>query len=347
MVCTTAMTQEHLSATGLAALDFDSANHQPVPNAAWLERFGALPHVWQNLFVEEDRQTVLALVAGEGGSIEVRVDSRQDSSRVALQSIRTGDKIRLWAIPVPLGPSDQMGETLARERALGEMRMRFLSLVSHEFRTPLTVILSSSELLEHYGWNWPEGKRQSHFLRIQGAVATMTTLLDNVAFLGRAESGRMENAPDAIGVARLVETVVEELSPLRGLSQEIKTEIVPSDLSARLDPRIVKAVLANLLSNALRFSPSDGTVTISVRLAENAVEFSVDDQGAGIPPAELDRVWEPFERGSNALGIPGSGLGLAIVRRCMELVGGTALHGPNPGGRGVRATASFPLEGTA
>ncbi|MEK7391429.1 MAG: HAMP domain-containing sensor histidine kinase [Fibrobacterota bacterium] len=340
------MSQEHDSATTLAALEFDSANHQPVPNTAWTNRFGSPSHPWQNLFVEEDRPTVVAMVAGKGGSAEVRIECGGPTSRVALQSVREGDKIRLWAIPVPPGPADRMGETLARERSLGEMRMRFLSLVSHEFRTPLTVILSSSELLEHYGSNWPHAKRQSHFLRIQSAVATMTTLLDNVAFLGRAESGRMENAPDAIGFASLVDSILEEFGPLRSATQTIKTEIVPENLSAQLDPRIAKAVFSNLISNALRFSPPFGTVTISVKCDGRKLVVAVDDQGSGIPSADLDRIWEPFERGSNSLGVPGSGLGLAIVQRCMELVGGSAAIGPNPLGAGTRSIATFPLETT-
>jgi signal transduction histidine kinase len=338
------MSLDNHSASGLAALDFDPASQQPTPNVDWIGRFGVLPNLWQNLFVEEDRASVLSLLSGSGGIAEVRLERGQESSRVVLQAIRTDDKFRLWAVPVPPGASDRIGETLARERALGEMRMRFLSLVSHEFRTPLTVILSSSELLEHYGWNWPEVKRQAHFLRIQSAVTTMTALLDNVAFLGRAESGRVENAPDPIDLAALVDSVAEDLSSLRGLSQEIMTKIVPADLSSNLDPRIAKAVLSNLVSNALRFSPPAGTVTISARSTSRSLEITVDDEGAGIPKADLDRIWEPFERGSNALGIPGSGLGLAIVRRCMELVGGTASHGPNPSGCGTRATVSFPLE---
>lgn len=336
------MSSQDMSTARLAALEFSTTSQTPVANLAWLEAFGPVPRAWQNLFLEEDRPTVASLLSEPGGSAEVRIADPKNPSRVALQSSRVPEGTAIFAIPLPSGPSDHLGESLARERALGEMRMRFLSLVSHEFRTPLTVILSSSELLEHYGWNWPEAKRQAHFLRIQSAVATMTSLLDNVAFLGRAESGRLENSPASFSAKELVDAVLEEIVPLRGVGQRIIAEVSPPDTKVELDRRVVQAVISNLLANALRFSPPVGTVTISVKMEAGTLSVAVDDEGEGIPQSDADRIWEPFERGSNSVGVPGSGLGLAIVRRCMELVGGETVHVPNPSGRGTRAIATFP-----
>ncbi len=341
------MFPQDMGDAGPATLEFPTASQTPVANLAWLEAFGPLPRVWQNLFLEEDRPRVASLLSDPGSSAEVRIADGKSPSRVALQSSRIPGGTAFFAIPLPSVQGDQLGESLARERALGEMRMRFLSLVSHEFRTPLTVILSSSELLEHYGLNWPEAKRQAHFLRIQGAVATMTSLLDNVAFLGRAESGRLENSPASFSARELLESVLEEIAPLRGVGQKIAWEVSPPDAQVELDRRIVQAVVSNLVANALRFSPAVGTVTISVTSEAGALSVSVDDEGDGVPQSESDRIWEPFERGSNSVGIPGSGLGLAIVRRCMELVGGEAVHLPNPSGRGTRAVATFPRGGAS
>lgn len=341
----------------IAILRFDRGGGQPVPNLAWIDRFGALPPTWQNLFLEEDRPCATALLSRDGQSAELRLVpfARAPTSeppgaaptgtamRIALQTVSTPDGMALWAIPIPPGPSDALSESLERERALGEMRMRFLSLVSHEFRTPLTVILSSSELLEHYGDGWPAAKRKSHFLRLQNAVTTMTALLDNVSFLGRAESGKLENAPDPLSLRRVLDSVCEDLSSLRGPDQPLAIRVDPPDASVDLDPRILRAVLSNLVSNALRFSPSASPVTISVMLRDDELELAIDDLGTGIPASESGRIWEPFERGSNAIGIPGSGLGLAIVRRCMELVGGNAAHLPNPAGQGTRALVRIPI----
>jgi signal transduction histidine kinase len=339
---------------GVSILFFESSGGQPVANSAWTERFGTVPPTWQNLFLEEDRPLANGLVAQPGSSAELRLaparaprasDDPTGTTpvRVALQAVSTDRGPALWGISIPPGPSDAMNESLERERALGEMRMRFLSLVSHEFRTPLTVILSSAELLEHYGEAWPETKRKSHFLRLQNAVTTMTTLLDNVSFLGRAESGKLENAPDRLSLRRMVDSICDDLSALRGPDQPVEIRVDPPDASVTFDPRILRAVLANLLSNALRFSPPSSPVAISVNVRPGTLEFEIDDRGAGIPAGESERVWEPFERGSNAIGIPGSGLGLAIVRRCMELVGGNAAHLPNPIGQGTRAVARIPL----
>ena len=329
----------------LAVLRFRSGTRQPEANSAWIELVGPLPPHWLSLFLEEDRAAAGSLLDQPGNRAELRIRpaGAPATSRLALQAVPDADGMSLWAIPIPPGPSDVLGETLERERALGEMRMRFLSLVSHEFRTPLTVILSSSELLEHYGEAWTPEKRRSHFLRLQNAVTTMTSLLDNVSFLGRAESGRIENAPDALALQRLLGAAIDDLAGLRSPDQEVRLALSPADATATLDPRILRAVVSNLLSNALRFSPSFQDVTISVTVTSKAMEIAVDDQGGGIPPSEADRIWEPFERGSNSTGIPGSGLGLAIVRRCMELVGGTAVHLPNPAGRGTRALVRFPL----
>jgi len=348
-----------LASNVVALLRFETGGGQPIANSAWIERFGAVPTIWPNLFLEEDRPIAKGLVARPGQSAELRLAPSTAPSaspppiegsapastavRVALQTVSIDRGTALLAIPIPPGPSDVLSESLERERALGEMRMRFLSLVSHEFRTPLTVILSSSELLEHYGEAWSAAKRKSHFLRLQNAVTTMTTLLDNVSFLGRAESGKLENAPDAISLRRVVESVCEDLSALRGPDQPVHVRIDPPDASAIFDPRILRAVLSNLVSNALRFSPPSSAVTISVTYSPESLELAIEDHGTGISASESDRVWEPFERGSNAIGIPGSGLGLAIVRRCMELVGGSAALLSNPDGQGTRAVVKIPL----
>jgi signal transduction histidine kinase len=223
---------------------------------------------------------------------------------------------------------------------------RFLSLVSHEFRTPLTVILSSCDLLENYGDSWEKPRRQSHFRRIQESVASMASLLDNVTLLSRLESGHQQVSPERISPDDLLSALDGEISPVVRTGQELVLSSLCGSEEVSADPRLLRAVLANLAVNALRFSPRDGKIEVRLRVLPEGFEVSVSDRGTGLPPGEEARLWAPFERGSNCGGIPGSGLGLAIVRRCMELSGGTVALSPREGG-GLVAVALFPRGGRA
>jgi len=220
---------------------------------------------------------------------------------------------------------------------------RFLSLVSHEFRTPLTVILSSCELLESYGDSWERPRRQSHFRRIQESVATMSSLLDNVALLARFEAGGFRPVVDSVHLDDLLSSVEGEMAPILEPGRELSFSCGPDPGTVRTDQRLLRAVAVNLVSNALRFSPQDSPVHMGLRVLPEGLELSVSDRGPGLVPGEEERIWAPFERGSNSGGVPGSGLGLTIVRRCMALAGGRVSLDPRPGG-GLEAVALFPGE---
>ena len=218
---------------------------------------------------------------------------------------------------------------------------RFLSLVSHEFRTPLTVILSSCELLENYGDSWERPRRQSHYRRIQESVATMASLLDNVSLLSRFESGSYGLRVEPVHLDDVLSSVEGEVDPIRKPGQELSLSRHSGAGTVRTDPRLLRAVAGNLASNALRFSPDRSSVQVRLQVLPEGLELSVSDRGTGLPPGEEERLWAPFERGSNSAGIPGSGLGLAIVRCCMALAGGRISLLPREGG-GLEAVALFP-----
>jgi signal transduction histidine kinase len=236
--------------------------------------------------------------------------------------------------------SQELLDDLRRERERSELRTRFLSLVGHEFRTPLTVIMSSCELLESYGDDWPAPRRRTHYQRIQGSVATMTALLDNVTLLSRIESGRYESAAEPIHLPDLLAGLVEDASVLRKPGQEIVPSFSGED-SIRIDHRLLRAAGTNLLSNALRFSPESSRIEISLERSGEGLRLSVLDRGPGIPVADRERLWEAFERGGNAAGVPGSGLGLPIARRCALLCGGEAVLSDREGG-GLSAVVTVP-----
>lgn len=235
-------------------------------------------------------------------------------------------------------------EDLERERERTEMRTRFLSLVSHEFRTPLTVIMSSCELLENYGDRWDQPRRASHFRRIHGSIADMTALLDNVSLLAKLDSGKYPVSTDSVSLAEILLAAADETAPIRKDGQELVATTFPESATVRVDSRLLRAVAANLLANAFRFAPAGTVVDAALRAVREGLELVVSDRGPGIPPGEEEVVWSTFERGSNAKGVPGSGLGLAIVRRCMELAAGRCELRAREGG-GLDAVAFFPAEG--
>ncbi len=226
-----------------------------------------------------------------------------------------------------------------------DVQTRFLSLVSHEFRTPLTVILSSTELLEGYGETMAVARKQSHFRRIHAAVGTMTALLDNVTLLARFDAGQFDLNREPLQLAGVAASMVEEIEAFQRTGQNLVVRCPPGS-TAVCDLRLVRACVVNLLSNALRFSNEGSTVELDIRLSGGGFELAVLDRGSGFPWAEQERLWEPFERGPNATGVSGSGLGLSIVRRCAILSGGFAELYPREDG-GTVARVFFPAEVSA
>ncbi len=224
---------------------------------------------------------------------------------------------------------EELSQALAQERELNELKTRFISLVSHEFRTPLTTILSSAELLEHYGARWPDERKLTHLQRIEEAVRRMTALVDDVLTLGRTEAGRLTYEPRPLDLVGFCRELVDEFQLGMGAQHRLVLELVSSEseqegtMPVVMDPQLVRHILANLLSNAIKYSPIGSQVRLTVRMAGEQAIFQVTDEGIGIPAADLPRLFEPFHRAGNVGATSGTGLGLSIVKRMVELCGGT------------------------
>jgi two-component system sensor histidine kinase VicK len=217
---------------------------------------------------------------------------------------------------------EQMIKALERERELRELKADFVSMASHEFRTPLTAIFSSAELLQHYGNIWPEEKKFKHYNRIESAVNRMTSLLDDVLLYSKAEAGRLEFHPKPIILKNFCSDLIEEMQ--LGIGQNHKLTWVYSGLyhNACMDEKLLLHIFSNLLSNAIKYSSPGTTVFFSCHYQEGEVIFEVKDEGIGIPPDDQAQLFESFHRAKNVGDIPGTGLGLAIVQRSVELHGG-------------------------
>ncbi len=213
-------------------------------------------------------------------------------------------------------------EALEKEKDLNELKSRFVSLASHEFRTPLSTILSSVYLIAQYQQTADQPKRDKHIQRIVSSVNLLTDLLNDFLSVGKIEEGKIQLRNSTFEPGKLIGSVISEMQGLRKSSQQVYYAHHGTP-TVSLDPGLLKHIVMNLVSNAIKFSP-DGAI-ISVRSESNHqhLQLSVKDKGIGISEEDRQHLFERFFRGSNASHIQGTGLGLHIVSRYTEIMGGS------------------------
>ncbi|MDP3857035.1 MAG: 7TM diverse intracellular signaling domain-containing protein [Stagnimonas sp.] len=217
----------------------------------------------------------------------------------------------------------EIREALEQQKALNELRSRFVAMTSHEFRTPLAAIMSAEELLRHYGDRLPRHDRVEVLDSIAMGVQRMSRMIDRVLLLGKADAGMLEFQPQKVELVPLCRQVIDEARAQQPDSRsEVVTEFGEGTGQGHYDEKLLRHIFSNLLSNALKYSPGGGKVGFKVRREDDATVFEVADQGIGIPPAELAHLFESFHRASNVGAIQGTGLGLAIVKNAVEMHGG-------------------------
>ncbi len=215
-------------------------------------------------------------------------------------------------------------KALEKEKELGELKSRFVTMASHEFRTPLATILSSSELLEYYSHKWSDDKKIKHQQRIQSSVKHMTNLLDDVLLIGKAEAGKLEFQPKLLDIIQLSRDLVEEVQ-VTTQSHRINlcTRGQLAKLDGLIDEKLLRHIITNLLTNAVKYSPQGKEVNFDLSCDRQQVIFAIQDGGIGISSEDRQQLFESFHRGKNVSNIPGTGLGLAIVKKSVDLHGGT------------------------
>lgn len=241
-----------------------------------------------------------------------------------------------------LRTEETMRRALENERELGELRSRFTSIVSHEFRTPLGIIMSAVELLRNYFERLDEDRRKELFDDIHGATRRMAALMEQVLVLGRADAGKLSFTPAPVDLEGLCAKLTDESlsATVRRCPVAVRCE---GDLSgAMADEPLLRHIFSNLLSNAAKYSPAGSPVDFKVvRDGDHAV-FTVRDRGIGIPAEDHPRIFEAFQRAGNVGEIMGSGLGLLITKRCVELHGGSIGFESEPG-EGTTFTVRLPV----
>lgn len=218
---------------------------------------------------------------------------------------------------------EDVRQALEREKELSELKSRFVSTASHEFRTPLATILSSVSLIGKYTQPEDQEKRQKHIERIKSSVNNLREILNDFLSLEKVEAGKIENRPAEIKLENFTKTVAEEMQVLAKPGQSLVCEYKGDHSPVLLDPQLLKNVLINLLSNALKFSHDNGKVRFITEVDSNGCTFTVTDQGIGMSEEDQRHLFEVFFRAKNAINIQGTGLGLNIVKKYVELMGGT------------------------
>ncbi|MCG5056607.1 MAG: HAMP domain-containing histidine kinase [Limnoraphis sp. WC205] len=204
------------------------------------------------------------------------------------------------------------------EHELNELKSRFITTVSHEFRTPLTTISFSAGLLENYSNKISEEKKHNHFLRIKQGIEQMTSLLEEVLIVSKLDSGDSEINFTPIDLEKLCSNIVEKMQQKFPNNQIVLT-ISGGENKVKVDENLIKQMLKNLLDNALKYSQERGEIKLELITENNQAVFKVKDQGIGIPQKDKERLFTHFHRGTNVGTISGTGLGLSIVKKIVDL----------------------------
>ncbi len=235
----------------------------------------------------------------------------------------------------------ELKRALGRERELNELKSRFLSMASHEFKTPLSTVLSSAEIIELYQSADQQPKRLRHLDRIKAAVSQLTEVLDDFLSLSQLEQGKVAVIMQPVDVRALLATSIESSEGQLQAGQRILMEVDESVTSLHSDPKLLRHVLMNLISNAGKYSPENASITVRAQNKGARILLSVEDHGIGIPEADREHLFDRFFRAGNVENIKGTGLGLNIVHHYVDLLAGNVAFSSDLG-RGTTFTVSLP-----
>ena len=236
----------------------------------------------------------------------------------------------------------EIQKALAKEKELSELKSRFVSMTSHEFRTPLAVISSSAEILKTFGHRLNEESKREHLECIQTYIGHTTQLLDDILLINKAETENLAFEPASLDLVPFCQVLTKEIQLSASNHTIVFSSNSQSNVIGNFDKKILRQILINLLSNAIKYSPNSAIVNFNLDITESIVIFSIQDQGIGIPEADQVKLFESFHRAKNVGDIPGSGLGLSIVAKCVDLHKG-AISVNSELGKGTTFIVKIPL----
>lgn len=217
---------------------------------------------------------------------------------------------------------EDIRNALEKERMLGELKTRFVTMASHEFRTPLSTIASSATLISKYTNTEQQPKRDKHINRIHSNVKHLTGILNDFLSLGKLEEGLVENLPDHFNISEFLQELTEEMEPSLKEKQSVQYEH-QGEKVVFLDPKLLRNVMLNLFSNAIKYSHENAVITLETAVLDSGIAITVKDQGIGIPQEDLEHLFTRFFRATNTGNIQGTGMGLNIVKKYIDLMNGS------------------------
>ncbi|HEY0791917.1 MAG TPA: PAS domain S-box protein [Chthoniobacterales bacterium] len=299
-----------------------------------LERDRLLGHdsrelaMWVN---PEDREKFLADLRRHGSlrEVECQLRSRHGTVHTLLQSadiieINREPHILVFGLDITQRKQAEADllRTLAREKEFGQLRSNFVSMVSHEFRTPLGIIQSSAEILEDYFEQLEPAERREHLQSIRKNTNRMAGLMEEALLIGSLEAGRLEFKPSLLELPSFVRRLVEEVLSATGRRCPVQASLSGMHSEIQADERLLRHIFMNLLTNAVKYSEAGQAVRLNVGRTGPEMVCAISDQGIGIPETDQKWLFSAFHRGHNVADRPGTGLGLVIVKRCVDLHGG-------------------------
>ncbi len=260
--------------------------------------------------------------------LEVKVEERTMILKEALQRLEQSQT--------------ELSEALDKERQLSEIKSRFVSMASHEFRTPLSTVLSSDPLLEKYKTTEEQEKRSRHIDKIKNSVRHLNDILEDFLSLGKLDEGKVESHAGDFELKTFMKDIIDEMQGLLKKDQQIKLNY-EGDATIFSDKKLLKNILINLITNAIKFSGEGTKINMETKVDNESAVVAIADQGIGIAEDDQEHLFSSFFRGANAINIQGTGLGLHIVKRYIDLLGGS-IQLKSELGQGTTITLTIPAK---
>ena len=280
----------------------------------------------------EQHQKKLEKVTDEmrrlNAELEAKVEERTVILKEALQRLEQSQK--------------ELSEALDKERELNEIKGRFVSMASHEFRTPLSTVLSSASLLSKYTSSEDQDKRSRHVEKIKASVKHLNDLLEDFLSLGKLDEGKIGTVFHEFNLRELIKDTCDEIKGLAKTGQQFVYEHQGNEVIEN-DKKLIKNILINLITNAIKFSDINKNISVRSEVKDNTTVISVKDEGIGISKDDQEHLFSSFFRGKNAINIQGTGLGLHIVKRYLDLLGGDVCL-KSELGKGTTVTFTIPVK---